>query len=80
SASGAMDPLAVRISNILVGNDANAAAIEVQTFPFSLRFEQRVVFAVNGADGNPHLTGTELLAWCAYIAEPGQVLELKQPP
>ncbi|MBB4194324.1 allophanate hydrolase [Rhizobium aethiopicum] len=80
SASGAMDPLAVRIGNILVGNDENAAAIEVQTFPFSLRFHRRAVFAVTGADGNPHLDGSERLAWCAYVAESGQVLELKQPP
>ncbi|ANL74628.1 allophanate hydrolase subunit 2 protein (plasmid) [Rhizobium phaseoli] len=80
SASGAMDPLAVRIGNILVGNDENAAVIEVQTFPFSLRFERRTVFAVTGTDGNPHLNGSELIPWCAYVAEPGQVLELKQPP
>lgn len=80
SASGAMDPLAVRIGNILVGNDENAAAIEVQTFPFRLRFEQPTVFAVTGADGNPRLDGSELMPWCAYAAEPGQVLELKQPP
>ena len=80
SASGAMDPLAVRIGNSLVGNDENAAVIEVQTFPFSLRFERRAVFAVTGADGHPHLDGSELIPWCAYMAEPGQVLELKQPP
>ncbi|MBY4615352.1 MULTISPECIES: biotin-dependent carboxyltransferase family protein [Rhizobium] len=80
SASGAMDPLAVRIGNSLVGNDENAAVIEVQTFPFSLRFERRAVFAVTGADGHPHLEGSELIPWCAYMAEPGQVLELKQPP
>ncbi|ABC93394.1 hypothetical conserved protein (plasmid) [Rhizobium etli CFN 42] len=80
SASGAMDPLAVRIGNILVGNDENAAVIEVQTFPFSLRFESRTVFTVTGTDGNPHLNGSELIPWCAYVAEPGQVLELKQPP
>ncbi|MBP2447819.1 biotin-dependent carboxyltransferase family protein [Rhizobium leguminosarum] len=80
SASGAMDPLAVRIGNILVGNDENAAVIEVQTFPFGLRFEQRTVFAVTGADGNPHLDGLELIPWCAYMAEPGQVLQLQQPP
>lgn len=67
-------------SATFVGNNENAAAIEVQTFPFSLRFEQRMVFAVTGADGNPDLDGSELLAWCAYVAEPGQVLELKQPP
>ncbi|MBX4909462.1 MULTISPECIES: biotin-dependent carboxyltransferase family protein [Rhizobium] len=80
SASGAMDPLAVRIGNILVGNDENAAVVEVQTFPFRLRFERRIAFAITGADGNPHLDGSERLAWCAYVAEPGQVLELKQPP
>ncbi|MBX5172409.1 biotin-dependent carboxyltransferase family protein [Rhizobium sp. NZLR1b] len=80
SASGAMDPLAVRIGNILAGNDENAAVIEVQTFPFSLCFERRTVFVVTGADGGPHLDGSELLPWCAYTAEPGQVLELKQPP
>ncbi|ARM14712.1 MULTISPECIES: biotin-dependent carboxyltransferase family protein [Rhizobium] len=80
SASGAMDPLAVRIGNSLVGNDENAAVIEVQTFPFSLRFERRTVFAVTGTDGHPHLDGSELIPWCAYMAEPGQVLELKQPP
>ncbi|MGG7581960.1 biotin-dependent carboxyltransferase family protein [Rhizobium sp. Nf11,1] len=80
SASGAMDPLAVRIGNILVGNDENAAVIEVQTFPFSLRFQRRTVFAVTGADGKPQLEGSERLAWCAQIAEPGQVLELRQPP
>ncbi|KPH07597.1 biotin-dependent carboxyltransferase family protein (plasmid) [Rhizobium acidisoli] len=80
SASGAMDPLAVRIGNSLVGNDENAAVIEVQTFPFSLRFERRTVFAVTGTDGHPHLDGSELIPWCAYMAELGQVLELKQPP
>ncbi|MBX4901168.1 biotin-dependent carboxyltransferase family protein [Rhizobium bangladeshense] len=80
TASGAMDPLSVRIGNILVGNEENAAVIEVQTFPFRLRFEQRAVFTVTGADGNPDLDGSELLPWCAYAAEAGQVLELKQPP
>ncbi|TCU30925.1 allophanate hydrolase [Rhizobium azibense] len=79
SASGAMDPLAARIGNILVGNDENAAAIEVQTFPFRLSFERRMAFAVTGADSNPHLDGSELLSWCAHVAEAGQVLELRQP-
>ncbi|NEJ72992.1 5-oxoprolinase/urea amidolyase family protein [Rhizobium phaseoli] len=79
SSSGAMDPLAVRIGNILVGNDENAAVVEVQTFPFSLRFERRTVFAVTGADDSPHLDGYELISWCAYTAEPGQVLQLQQP-
>ena len=80
SASGAMDPFAVRIGNVLVGNDENAAVIEVQTFPFSLRFERRTVFAVTGADSHINLDGSDLIPWCAYTAEPGQVLQLQQPP
>jgi biotin-dependent carboxylase-like uncharacterized protein len=80
SASGAMDPLALKMGNILVGNGDDAAAIEVQTFPFKLRFEARTVFAVTGADGNPTLDGRELLFWCTHVAEPGQILEVRQPP
>lgn len=80
SSSGAMDPLAVRIGNSLVGNDEGLAVLEIQTFPIRLRFDQRAVFAVSGTDGSPLLEGVELLSWCAYSAEAGQVLELRQPP
>ncbi len=52
----------------------------MQTFPFSLRFDRRTTFAVTGADGNPILDKVELLPWCAYTAEAGQVLELGHPP
>lgn len=80
SAGGAMDPLAVKIGNILLGNFDDAAVIEVQTFPFKMRFEARAEFAVTGADGHVLLDGRELLSWCTHVAAEGQVLELKQPP
>ncbi|WP_137128617.1 biotin-dependent carboxyltransferase family protein [Rhizobium sp. FY34] len=80
SASGAMDPLAVRIGNSLLGNDEGAAVLEIQTFPFCLRFDRRAVFIVSGSDGAPLLDGIEKLSWCAHHAEAGQVLELRQPP
>lgn len=80
SASGAMDPLAVRIGNSLLGNDEGAAVLEIQTFPFCLRFDRRAVFVVSGSDGAPLLDGIEKLSWCAHHAEAGQVLELRQPP
>ncbi|MDK4702054.1 biotin-dependent carboxyltransferase family protein [Rhizobium sp. CNPSo 4062] len=79
TASGAMDPLAMKIGNILVGNDDNAAAIEVQTFPFKLRFGTGAIFAVTGADGGATLDGRELIAWCTHVADAGQILELRQP-
>jgi biotin-dependent carboxylase-like uncharacterized protein len=80
SASGAMDPLAVRIGNSLLGNDEGAAVLEIQTFPFCLRFDRRAVFVVCGSDGAPLLDGIEQFSWCAHHAEAGQVLELRQPP
>lgn len=80
SASGAMDPLAVRIGNSVLGNDEGAAVLEIQTFPFCLRFDRRAVFIVSGSDGAPLLDGIEKLSWCAHHAEAGQVLELRQPP
>lgn len=77
--SGAMDPLALTIGNILVGNAPEAAGIEVQTFPFRLRFTGRRVFAVTGADSRATLDGLKLPPWWAADAEEGQVLELLTP-
>ncbi len=37
--SGAMDRLALAAGNIMLGNAQNAAGIEVQVFPFQVRFE-----------------------------------------
>lgn len=77
--SGAMDPLALRIGNILLGNAAEAAGIEVQTFPFRVRFAERTAFAVTGADCRAMLDGVPLPPWWAAEAEAGQVLELSPP-
>lgn len=79
SASGAMDPLAVRVGNVLLGNAESAAAIEVQTFPFRLRFSGVLDFAITGADGALLLNGRALLPWCVYRAVVGDVLEVLQP-
>ena len=48
--SGAMDPLALAAGNLLLGNEENAAAIEVQVFPFAVRFHTPCCFALTGAD------------------------------
>lgn len=80
TAGGAMDSLAVRVGNALVGNAIDAAVIEVQTFPFKLRFSASTVFAVAGADNLLVLDGKPLLPWCAHLAKEGAVLELHQPP
>jgi biotin-dependent carboxylase-like uncharacterized protein len=79
TASGAMDPLALKIANLLVGNDEDAAMIEVQTFPLRLRFRETTVFAVTGG-ANATLDGIALPPWWMQTAGAGQVLELLLSP
>lgn len=77
--SGAMDPLALAAGNLLLGNDDNAAAIEVPVFPFQVRFDDDCAFAVTGADCAAQLDGKPLLPWWACEARVGQVLTLGVP-
>jgi len=79
TACGAMDTLALRIGNIVLGNAPEAAGIEVQTFPFRVRFSVRGTFAVTGADCRARLDGVPLPPWWVRQAQPGQVLELLPP-
>lgn len=77
--SGAMDDLAVAAGNILLGNPDDAAAIEVQIFPFRIRFQEDTAFAVTGADCDARLDDLAVLPWCAHHAGAGQVLYLGLP-
>lgn len=77
--SGAMDPVALQVGNALLGNVADAAAIEIQVFPFSVRFLAATAFAVTGADCTPLLDDAALPPWWAATARPGQVLRLRPP-
>lgn len=78
--SGAMDDPALRIGNLLVGNDEAAAGIEVQTFPFELRVERETRVAVTGAwSDRSNIDGRSLLPWWGVIARAGQTLTLMHP-
>ena len=77
--AGAMDNLALAAGNLLLGNDADAAAIEVPVFPFRLRFDQDCAFALTGADCAARLDDAPLLPWWAHQARAGQTLTLGLP-
>ena len=79
STSGVMDPLALAAGNLMLGNDADAAGIEVQTFPFRLRFTTATRFAVTGADCDARLAGRILPPWWCGRAGAAEVLELGLP-
>lgn len=78
-ASGAMDPLALAAGNLLLGNAAGAAAIEIPVFPFQAKFLEDCAFAVTGADCAAALDGLPVLPWWAREARAGQVLSLGLP-
>lgn len=72
--SGAMDRLALRGANLLVGNAEGAAALEATFMGPELRFERDAVVAVTGATLPVLLDGVEQPGWTAFAARAGQVL------
>jgi 5-oxoprolinase (ATP-hydrolysing) subunit C len=74
--AGAMDPLALRLGNLMLGNPQGAAGIEVQMTPFALRFLADQTFALTGAETGATLDGQPLCAPWAMTAKAGQVLSL----
>ena len=79
STSGVMDPIAFVVGNVLLGNPDNAAAIEVQTFPFVVRFLADTNFAVTGADTAATLDDRDVPPWWSATARRGQTLTLRPP-
>jgi biotin-dependent carboxylase-like uncharacterized protein len=78
-ASGALDSLALAAGNILLGNDEQAAGIELQIFPFQARFTEDCAFAITGADCQARLDDLPLPPWWVQTASAGQVLSLGIP-
>jgi len=76
---GAMDRPALRIANMMLGNDEGAAAIEVAVFPFRLRFLEPTSFAVTGASCRARLNGEPLPPWWSGAADAGDELRLDPP-
>jgi len=79
SVSGVMDPLAFHAGNIMLDNDENAACIEVQMFPFKVRFLADTSIAITGADCRTKLDGIDLPPWWACSVRAGQELEMQFP-
>ena len=61
--AGAMDELALRIGNVLVGNDEHAAGLEFTLVGPTLRFDEHALIALAGADLGISADGTPLPLW-----------------
>lgn len=75
--SGAMDDVALRAGNIMLGNDENAAAVEIPMMPFRLRFDRNIAFALTGAAVEAEIAGRAVPPWWRSYARAGDILNIK---
>jgi biotin-dependent carboxylase-like uncharacterized protein len=71
---GAMDRMAMRAANLLVGNDEGAAGLEAVFMGPELEFTEDAMIAVTGADMPVKIDGQEAPGWTALKVKAGQVL------
>lgn len=78
-ASGAMDPYALRIANLLVGNEENAAALEITLMGPSIHFVEDHVISICGGNLTPQLDSKVVGCWRAIPVAKGQTLTFGKP-
>lgn len=76
---GAMDRFAIRVANLLVGNEEGDAALEVTLGGLALRFEEEGLVALAGADLVASADGVAIPAWHAAWLPAGSRLSFGGP-
>ncbi len=72
--SGSLDQCSSLAANMLVGNGDDAAVLECTYMGPELRFDQRAIVAVAGADLPPRLNGESRPTWQSFGVAAGDVL------
>ena len=72
--SGAMDEFALRMANLMAGNDQDAASMEVTVRGPKIEFHSPTWIAVTGADISPEVDGQPLPMWESVEIGAGTVL------
>jgi antagonist of KipI len=75
STSGALDPLALRVANLLVGNDGGAAGLEITLGGLHLRFEDERIVAWCGGEFDVRVGSRSLPAGHAAYLQAGDELK-----
>ena len=76
SPSGAADPVALRLGNLLVGNEPGAAALEMTLVGGNFVFPKGAVIALTGADFGATVNGQAVEMWTPHAVLPGTKLTL----
>ena len=75
---GVMDHYAFRIANALVGNDADAALVEMHFPAPDVLFHRDALVSITGAEMVPTLQGYQLPLWKPLIIKAGSVLTFQR--
>ncbi|WP_078543400.1 5-oxoprolinase subunit C family protein [Litchfieldia alkalitelluris] len=73
--NGAMDPLAHRLANILVGNQENEATLECTMVGPVVHFESDTLISICGAEMTPTINGVPVKLWRPVLVYGGSVLK-----
>jgi antagonist of KipI len=79
STSGALDPLALRVANLLVGNDERAAGLEITLGGLQLRFNDERIVAWCGAEFEVEIGSQSLPAGHVARLQAGDELKFRTP-
>lgn len=75
---GAMDEFALRVANIIIGNDEREAAIEITLGGFVARFESDALIALGGGEFEAMINDCVCQAWRPVFVEKGSTLEARK--
>ncbi|WAH39180.1 biotin-dependent carboxyltransferase family protein [Alicyclobacillus dauci] len=73
--SGAMDPFALRVANLLVGNKENTAALEMTLAGPTLQFNKNCLISITGFGMNAKINNEVVRHWRPVYVRAGSVLE-----
>lgn len=76
---GAMDCFAMSIANYLVGNDEDAAVIEIHFPAPEIVFENDAMIAITGANLNAVMDETPVPGWSILLVKKDSVLKFNRP-
>ncbi|WP_251862208.1 biotin-dependent carboxyltransferase family protein [Clostridium sp. Marseille-Q2269] len=72
--SGAMDPIAMRISNILVGNEEDSSVLESTLIGPNIKINEDCLISICGGDLSPKINGINAPMWRPIYIKSGSVL------
>jgi len=79
SPGGALDPHALRVANLLVGNDESAAGLEITFGGLRLRFSDSRIVAWSGGEFSAHVGSAPLSAGHAALVRAGEEFSIGAP-